>query len=75
MGSKAGRSVLVRLTVEQREQLAELAAHEGLPIQQFIELRVFGQVRPRRDPRAPRRADTQLPLGLDDQEAPTRKSA
>jgi DNA-binding MarR family transcriptional regulator len=74
MGSMARRSVLVRLTDKQREQLDELAATEGLPVQQFIELRIFGEVRPRRDPRAPRRADAQLPLAIDE-EAPTRKSA
>lgn len=74
MGAKSGRSVLVRLTLEQRAQLDELAEREGLPIQQFIELRVFGEVRPRRDPRAPRRADAQLPLHISE-ETPLEKSA
>ncbi|HRC11553.1 MAG TPA: hypothetical protein PLX68_01650 [Dermatophilaceae bacterium] len=69
----ANRSLLVRLTDEQRDQLDQLAAAEGLPVSQFIELRVFGEIRPRFDPRAPRKQRDQLPLGIE--EAPTRKSA
>lgn len=69
----AKRSVLVRITDEQRERLVELADEAGLPVTQFIELRVFGEIRPRVDPKAPRRQPEQLPLEI--QEAPTRKSA
>ncbi len=70
----ATRSVLFRITDEQREHLNELAAQEGLPVTQFIELRVFGEIRPRVDPRAPRKSSAQLPLPIEE-EAPTRKSA
>jgi len=69
----AKRSVLVRITDEQRERLVELADEAGLPVTQFIELRIFGEIRPRVDPRASRRQPEQLPLEL--QEASTRKSA
>lgn len=69
----AKRSVLVRLTDEQRDRLVELAGDAGLPVTQFIELRVFGEIRPRVDPKAPRRRPEQLPLEI--QEAPIRKSA
>lgn len=69
----AKRSVLVRLTDEQRERLDDLAAQAGLPVTQFIELRVFGEIRPRVDPRAPRRQPDQLPLAIE--EEPTRKTA
>lgn len=65
--------MLVRLTLEQRAELDEMAARAGLPLQQFIELRVFGEVRPRRDPRAPRKPSDQLPLMIE--EEPIRKSA
>jgi hypothetical protein len=51
-----------------------MAAAEGLPIQHLIELRVFGEIRPRFDLRAPRKQHDQLPLSVEE-EAPIRKSA
>ncbi len=67
------RSFLLRLSEEQREELGRRAEDAGMPIQEYIELRVFGEVRPRQDPRAPRKPSDQLPLPIE--EEPIRKSA
>ncbi len=68
------RSFLLRLSEEQRAELGRLAAAADMPIQEYIELRIFGEVRPRQDPRAPRNPSGQLPLPIEE-EAPIRKSA
>jgi hypothetical protein len=71
---KAPHSFNFRMDEEQHAQLARLAAEAELPVQQFIELSVFGRIRPRRDPRAPRKQRDQLPLPIEE-EALIRKSA
>lgn len=68
------RSFLLRLSEDQRAELGRLAEAASMPIQEYIELRVFGEVRPRQDPRAPRKPSDQLPLPIEE-EAPIRKSA
>lgn len=50
----AQRQVLLRFTDEQYAELRAMADEIGLPVQQLVELRLFGQLRPRFDPRAPR---------------------
>jgi len=71
---KAPHSFNFRMDEEQHTALARLASEAELPVQQFIELKVFGRIRPRRDPRAPRKQHDQLPLPTAEEEL-TRKSA
>jgi hypothetical protein len=73
-GITAPHSFNFRMDEEQYAQLVRLAAEAELPVQQFIELSVFGRIRPRRDPRAPRKQRDQLPLPIEG-EALIRKSA
>ncbi len=70
------RSFLWRLSEEQRTELGQLADAAGVPIQEYLELRVFGRVRPRLDQRSKRatRDHPQLPIEGHG-EATTRKSA
>jgi predicted HicB family RNase H-like nuclease len=46
----------LRMDDQQHAELARLAGEAGLPVQQYIELCLFGRIRPRVDPRAPRKA-------------------
>jgi len=65
-------SYLLRLDAEQREQLNEMADEAGLPIQYFIEQRLFGCIKPRKQGRPRKNQDQpQLPI----EEEITRKSA
>lgn len=54
MERMAERQVLIRLTDEQYEELRAMAAKADLPVQHMVELKLFGQLRPRFDPKAPR---------------------
>lgn len=67
----------LRLDDEQHAELGRLAEEAGMPVQQFIELRLFGRIRARFDPRAPRkvRNQGQLDLHIDNEERPLNKSA
>lgn len=66
-------SFLLRLDDEQRAELNELAQQADLPVQHFVELRIFGHIKPRAAGR-PRKNRDQLALPLNEGEQ-TRKSA
>lgn len=68
------RSFLWRLSEEQRAELGQLADAAGMPIQEYLELRVFGRVRPRLDQRSKRVARNQPQLPINE-ETVIRKSA
>ncbi|MDP9093098.1 MAG: type II toxin-antitoxin system RelB/DinJ family antitoxin [Actinomycetota bacterium] len=65
----------LRMDDEQHAELGQLAAAAGLPVQQYIELQLFGRIRPRFDPRAPRKNRDQLTLPTEDEERPLDRSA
>lgn len=65
----------LRMSAEQYAELHRAAKANNLPAQQYIELQVFGQVRPRFDPHAPRKSQDQPQLPIDDEERPLHKSA
>lgn len=67
-------SYLLRLNEEQRRELNRLAADEGMPIQHFIELRLFGHVKPRTMGR-PRRDRNQPQLPVQGHEEVARRTA
>jgi hypothetical protein len=70
------RSFLWRLSEEQRTELGQLADTAGVPIQEYLELQVFGRVRPRLDQRSKRAGRDQPQLPIEGtEEASTRKSA
>lgn len=50
--SKADRSLLIRLTAEQKAALDQMAHEAGMRRQAFIELQLFGEIR-QRDGRGP----------------------
>lgn len=67
-------SYLLRLDHEQRGELDQMARAADMPIQHFIELRLFGRVKPRTMGR-PRKNRDQPQLPIDEEERPLDKSA
>lgn len=66
-------SFLLRLDDDQREELNVLAQQESVPVQHYIELRIFGRIRPRAAGR-PRKIRNQPTLPIEEEATP-RKSA
>lgn len=66
-------SFLLRLDDDQRAELNELAREADLPVQHYVEMRIFGYIKPRKAGR-PRRNRDQLPLPIDEG-SPIKKSA
>ncbi|MGI8447406.1 MAG: hypothetical protein ACR2MP_09545 [Streptosporangiaceae bacterium] len=66
MSKQADAAVLVRTTIEQRDALHAEAREQGLSLQELLELKLFGELRPRtRRRRRPVSTDQEgLPLGM-----------
>ena len=64
-----------RMSAEDKVRLKAEALREGLNLQQLFELRMLGQAKPRPRDGRPRKLTDQAQLPIEDEEAPTRKSA
>lgn len=66
-------SFLLRLDDDQRAELNQMAHEADLPVQHYIEMRLFGRIKPRMAGRPRKNRDQpELPI---EEEAPIRKSA